>query len=190
MNIIEISPAKLEDYASISMAFEVREILAVDLVDSGLGGMAFSPRPVSPYIKDYDTLGNPLTWPDEFDIANWGLFLAVEGQSTLLGGAAVAWNTNGVNMLEGRRDLAVLWDIRVAPQSRGKGIGRELFVHAAGWARARGCTQMKIETQDINLPACRFYAAMGCQLGDVRRFAYAQDARVAHEVQLNWYLGL
>lgn len=190
MEIIEIAPNRLDDYASIPMSFQMTEILKVRLLDSGLGGVAFSPQPVSPYLKDYDALGSPREWPGEFDISNWGLFLAVDETSALLGGAAVAWNTNGVNMLEGRRDLAVLWDIRVAPAARRSGVGRALFWHAANWAKAQGCTQLKIETQNINLPACRFYAAQGCELGDVRRFAYAEDPRVAHEVQLNWYLVL
>ena len=30
----------------------------------------------------------------------------------------------------------------------------------------------QIETQNVNVGACRFYAAMGCQLGAVSRFAY------------------
>jgi streptothricin acetyltransferase len=65
-----------------------------------------------------------------------------------------------------------------------------LFGYAAAWARARGCTQMKIETQNINVAACRFYAAMGAELGDIRRFAYRLEPLAAHEAQLNWYLPL
>jgi GNAT superfamily N-acetyltransferase len=189
MKIIEIPPSRLNEYLRVPIAFEVRTILAPDLSQSGLAGIHFHERPVTPYLKDYDLLGSPLTWPEEFDLQNWGLFLAVEGQ-TPVGGAAVAWNTNGVNMLEGRWDMSVLWDLRVSPERRGQGIGKALFEHAAAWSKARGCTQMKIETQNVNLNACRFYEAQGAILGDIRRFAYQSDPRVGDEIQLNWYLAL
>jgi GNAT superfamily N-acetyltransferase len=90
-------------------------------------------------------------------------------------------------MLEGRRDLAVLWDLRVAPEARGQGVGAALFQAAEAWAAARGCRQMKVETQNVNVPACRFYASQGCVLGAIHRFAYPE---LPHEVQLLWYRDL
>ncbi|PWH13882.1 MAG: hypothetical protein DDG60_09220 [Anaerolineae bacterium] len=191
MQIIEITPEWIAEYESISSAFEVREILAVFTPGEGLGGIHLVPQTVPfPYIKDYDTLSPPRVWLAEFNTANWGFFLAKDAQGLTVGAASVAWNTNGVDMLEGRRDLSVLWDLRVHPDRRRQGIGAALFRHAADWSRRRGCTLMKIETQNINLPACRFYAAQGCVLGDIRRFAYRHITAVAHEVQINWYLML
>lgn len=189
MQIIQITPERIAEYESISIAFEVREILAVTTPENGLGGIQLIPQAVSPYIKDYDSLGPPHLWLTEFNTANWGFFLALEDELPL-GAAAVAWDTNGVNMLEGRRDLSVLWDLRVSPAWRGRGIGKALFTHAAQWSRQRGCRMMKIETQNINIAACRFYAAQGCILGDIRRYAYHDIPAVADEVQLNWYLAL
>ena len=189
MRIIEIPPSHLDEYARIPIAFEVRTILVPDLSRRGLDGIHFHERPVAPYIKDYDLLGSPPTWSDEFELKNWGIFLALDGE-TPVGGAVVAWNTNGVNMLESRRDMSVLWDIRVLPERRGQGIGKLLCEHAAAWSKAKGCTQMKIETQNVNVNACRFYEAQGAVLGDIRRFAYQNDSRVKDEVQLNWYLAL
>ena len=90
-------------------------------------------------------------------------------------------------MLDGRQDLAVLWDLRVQPQARGQGVGRSLFAQAVAWSKARGCAQMKIETQNTNVRACRFYAAQGARLGDMRRFAYRAEPSIAQEVQLIWY---
>ena len=104
-----------------------------------------------------------------------------------LGGAVVAWNTPGVDMLEGRDDLAVLWDLRVHPDHRREGVGSRLFQHAAAWARAKGCRQLKIETQNINVRACKFYAKQGCYLGAVHAGAYPE---FPEEVQLLWYLDL
>jgi GNAT superfamily N-acetyltransferase len=77
-------------------------------------------------------------------------------------------------MFEGRGDLALLWDIRVAPGHRGRGVGRALFEATEAWALTRGCRELKVETQNINTPACRFYAALGCQLRVVRENAYPE----------------
>jgi GNAT superfamily N-acetyltransferase len=188
ISIEEISPERLAEYATIPSAFEVKSILEVELVQGGLGGMALHEKPVRPYRKDYDGYGElPTDWPRRFDVTNWGFFLAKIGDRPA-GAAAVAFLTTGVFMLEARQDLAVLWDIRVRPEYRGVGI--PLFRSAAEWSRAHGCTQMKIETQNVNLPACRFYLRMGARLGEIHRYGYAAVPAVAHEVMLNWYLDL
>jgi hypothetical protein len=43
---------------------------------------------------------------------------------------------------------------------------------------------IEVETQNINVPACRFYARMGCRLGAVDRQAYPE---FPNEVQLLFY---
>jgi GNAT superfamily N-acetyltransferase len=189
IKIIEVGPEKLGEYASIPSKVKVTQRLDIDLVQEGLGGMLLTLVNVEKsYTKDYDAYGEiPTDWPKKFEVSNWGFFLAMEGEK-LAGGAAVAFNTHGVNMLEERSDLAVLWDIRVDPAFRGSGI--PLFRYAAEWSKKRGCRQMKIETQNVNVPACRFYQRMGCSLGEIRRFGYAAFPAVADEVMLNWYLDL
>ena len=183
-------------YASISIAFKVESIYRIEVVAPGLGGFRLVEEQVDPpYLKDYDTAGcdgtpeTPLDWPGLFDTTNWGFFLAYAGDQPV-GGAALALHSAGVNMLEDRQDLAVLWDLRVRPEFRGQGIGRELFRHSAGWAKSQGCRQLKIETQNVNVPACRFYARQGCTLGGINRFGYAGCPSVAHEAMLLWYLDL
>ena len=104
-----------------------------------------------------------------------------------MGGAVVAFDTPGLIMLEGRRDLAVLWDIRVDPDHQRRGVGTALFGAAETWSRTRGCRQLKIETQNVNVPACRFYLGQGCVLGGINRFAYRE---FPEEVQLLWYKDL
>ncbi|WP_420129377.1 GNAT family N-acetyltransferase [Longimicrobium sp.] len=177
----------LAEYAAVPIAFEVRRILALEVVDGGMGGFWLSERAVEPYVKDYDADGGgPARWAERFDLSRWGLLGArVDGR--LIGGAAVAFDTPEVTMLEGRGDLAVLWDIRVAPEARGRGVGAALFRAAAAWAAAHGCGQLTVETQNVNLPACRFYARQGCVLGGIHRFAYPG---LPHEVQLLWYRDL
>lgn len=179
----------LAEYAGVPITFEVRQVLEIDVVANGLGGLLLSERTLSvPYIKDYDAIAgsHPLEWGKHFDLSNWGFFAAyLDGQR--IGGAAVAFDAPGVQMLEGRTDLAVLWDVRVSPAARGNGVGAALFGAAELWAAARGCRQFKVETQNINVPACRFYVRQGCVLGAIHRFAYPG---LPGEVQLLWYKDL
>ena len=135
-------------------------------------------------MKDYDAVDGegPLHWARRFDVSNWTLFTARVAGSRV-GGATVAFHTPGVTMLEGRRDLAVPWDIRVAPDAHGKGIGSALFERVEAWTQAQGCRQLKIETQNINVGACEFYARHGCELRGVHRAAYPD---LPEEIQLLW----
>ena len=142
--------------------------------------------PVS-YVKDYDAIhDSPMRWPEQFDLSNWGFFSALSG-TQCVGRAAVAWDTPTMEMLEGRRDLALLWDIRVAPSARRRGVGAALLGAAVTWARSHGCLQLKIETQNINVAACRFYAKQGCVLRAVHRGAYPE---LPDEIQLLWFKDL
>ena len=175
----------LADYASVPIAFDVRTVFDVVEPDSGPRGVVLRERPLGiHYVKDYDAVdGGPTSWPDRFDISRWGVLVARERERPV-GGAVVAFDTPGFEMLEGRGDLAVLWDLRVAPDARGRGVGAALFETATAWASARGCRQFKVETQDVNVPACRFYARMGCELGAAHRSVYPD---LPDEVQLLWY---
>jgi GNAT superfamily N-acetyltransferase len=190
--IVETGPDDLARYSDVPIAFVVDSVLRADVVDSGLGGIVLSESKVdAPYVKDYDAHGDggPESWPAKFDVRNWGFFLALEG-SRVIGAAAVAFDTPGVNMLCGRRDLAVLWDIRVRPERRGGGVGTRLFDHAVRWSRDRGCVQLRAETQDVNARACRFYARRGCQLGHIDRYGYFGHPEVGREAKLIWHLEL
>lgn len=179
----------LADYASVPSAFEVRERFAVITPNAGLGGLhLLAERVVAPYVKDYDAEpgGHPSTWPARFNLARWGILTAwADGKRA--GGTVVAWDTPGVEMLEGRSELAVLWDLRVRPDQRRRGVGTSLFRAAEEWALARGARWLKVETQNVNVTACRFYARQGCTLGAVHRFAYPT---LPDEAQLLWYKAL
>jgi len=194
--IRELGKRGLLTYASIPISFTVDTIYRVDVLDTGLGGLCLVEEKVDqPYLKDYDRTGSdgtpesPLYWPELFDISSWGIFLAYD-EDMPVGGATIALHSPDVNMLEGRDGLAVLWDIRVRPDRRGEGIGTKLFRHSENWAKEQGCRQLKIETQNVNVPACRFYSRQGCTLGGIYRFGYAGRLNVAHEVMLLWYLDL
>jgi GNAT superfamily N-acetyltransferase len=167
----------------------VNRILEVELIDGGLGGISFRETAVAdPYVQDGDDIEAAAAagWPERFDVSNWGLIFARQ-DGARAGGAVIAVSTPGLNMLAGRDDVAALWDIRVSPNQRGAGIGTALFKAAGDWADARGCRWLKIETQNVNVPACRFYLKMGCTLGAINRFAYPAQPG---EVQLLWWKAL
>jgi len=184
-----LTPDALGEHGRISIAFVVDRILELTLADGGFGGMSLAEtRVADPYVKDYDAIAGaaPARWAERFDVSNWGLIGACR-DGARVGGAVVAIRTADLRMLGGRDDVAVLWDIRVAPEQRGAGVGAALFQAAGDWARAHGCGWLKIETQNVNVAACRFYQKMGCSLGGIDRFAYPQ---LPGEVQLLWWKAL
>lgn len=184
VKIIEESTASLSEYARISIAFVVRSRLRVEPIDGGLGGLRLVEERVdAPYVRDFDAEDPPTSWLDRWDISHWPVLSAFRG-SRRIAGAVVAWRTPGVHILEGRRDLAVLWDIRVDREYRGRGVGSKLFARALQWARDKGCSVLKVEAQNTNVPACRFYAGQACELRAICPGTYA-DA--PDEVQLLWY---
>jgi len=195
--IHEVDASQMVEYDRIPSVFEVRTVLRAEPVAGGLNGIALLEEAIEePYLKDYDSSddGPPSAWLRQFDARNWGFLLAYDEPRAIgappAGGAMIAYQTAGLNMLEDSRDLAILWDIRVHPDHRGGGLGSALLERAAQWARQRGCRRLKIETQNVNVTACRFYASQGCELGMIHRFGYAGVPRVADEVMLVWYLNL
>jgi GNAT superfamily N-acetyltransferase len=192
IKIQEIKADRLSEYAKIPIAFEVRSVFQVDLINNGLDGIKLhEEKVVTFYVKNYDSYedGGPEKWTRQFNTHNWGIFLAMKDNKPV-GGATVAFDTHGVNMLCGRKDLAVLWDIRVHPDFRHQGIGTKLFQYAVDWSKKRGCKHFKIETQNVNANACKFYVKQGCRLGAIDRYGYFGHPKVGHEVMMIWYLDL
>jgi GNAT superfamily N-acetyltransferase len=185
VRIEEESIDRLGEHATVPIAFLVERVLEVSPVDGGLGGIALTERHLeTPWVKDYDAIEGegPTRWGRHFDVANWGLLAAHDGEGRV-GGAVVAFGTPGVDMLEGRSDLAVLWDIRVRPEVRSAGAGTMLMRAVETWARDRGCRSLKVETQNINVPACRMYRRVGYTIRAIDRRAYKD---LPDEVQLIW----
>ncbi len=183
----ELPIGRLGDVGQIPISFRVESVYEIDsAVRSSSERFALHERRIgTPYVKDYDSIASetPQAWIQRFDVQRWGLIVA-RGGDRLIGSVVIALDTPGVNMLEGRRDLAVVWDIRVAPDFRRKGVGAMLLSAAESWARARGCFELKVETQNINVPACRFYARCGFTLRAINRHAYEE---FPEEVQMLWY---
>ena len=185
VEIAEESVGVLAEYGRIPISFEVRSVFEVHPLEYGISGILLAERPVArPWVKDYDALKGegPMRWGDLWNLSNWGVISAF-GKGVRLGGCVIAHDTLGVDKLEGRNDIAALWDIRVAPQHRGKGIGGSLIEAALAWSKRHKCRRLKVETQNINVPACRFYAKHGFTLGAINRYAYTD---FPDEIELIW----
>lgn len=182
IRVIEESMETLTEYEKVSIAFCVRSRFRVQRTGTGL---VLKEEPVEPYQKDYDDDPNdhPQSWPLRFDTSNWGVFAAFAGDRRV-GGAVAAWKTPDLGLLGSREDLVSLWDLRVDADHRHLGVGHRLFEAVVDWARRQRCVEMVIETQDVNVAACRFYARQGCELRFANEDAYPAEL---NEIQLLWY---
>jgi ribosomal protein S18 acetylase RimI-like enzyme len=178
-------------YDQIPMLVHVSSYYRIYKINRGLGGLHLIETPIEPYIKDFDEgICNYASRQEErFDISNWGFFMAFDGKKAV-GGAIIASRTEGVNMLSGRDDLAVLWDIRVDDAYKRQGIGQALFDMAAEWSRNQELRQLKIECQNNNVPAVKFYHKQGAVLSAINEYAYYNEPEYRHEAQLIWILDL
>ena len=187
IKIKELNVEEFNRYSNIPIKFEVHSIFRLKNINHGLGGIKFIEEEVEiPYIKDYDSTDDSIEdWEKDFDTSNWGVFIA-ESDGIHVGGVTIAYDTPRVNMLDYRDDISVIWDMRVHPDYRGKGIGSRLFDHAVEWSMERNCKFLKVETQNINIPACRFYVSKGCELGFIDKHAYQKEG-LEDEVKLVWF---
>ena len=177
-------------YDMIPMLIHVSSVYRIDKINRGLGGFQLAEVPVEPYIKDF-CIGDDesVTRWERWDISNWAFFMAFDGEHPV-GAATVVTRTKEINMLAGRDDLVVLWDIRVDDVYKHQGIGQTLFDMAAEWSREQGMVQIKIECQNNNVPAIKFYHKQGAVLSAINEYAYYNEPEYRHEAQLIWMLDL
>ena len=184
IRIEEETMAVLGEYAKVSIAFTVESKYVAVPVGGADGGWTLSEALVEPaWIKDYDGGEPPTRWL-RWNTPNWRILSAFAG-SERVGGAVVVHDSPELDFLEARRDLAALWDLRVAPEWRGQGVGTMLYKRVVRYAKSVGCVELKIETQDVNVRACNFYAKQGCRLVNVIPDAYPGWP---DEVEFDWML--
>jgi GNAT superfamily N-acetyltransferase len=181
--IRELPPSQLAVYAAVPIALRVTSRLVRDRASPTADALVEVPV-ARPFIKDYDLASGltPLHWAERHALERWGLFVA-EVDGRVVGGAAVAPAAEVMPDLESTASTGVLWDLRVAPAWQDRGVGSALFRASQRWAGANGCLGLVVETQDINVAACRFYARMGCRLLSYEEHAY--DA-MPGEARLVW----
>lgn len=192
ISLESVTAERLAEYAAIPMVCDVRSVIDIEKLRPGEIGTALVELPIErPYVKNYDAIADnsPLRWAARFDLKNWSIRIAYE-DGEAVGATAMLWNSPEISLLELHSDIALLWDIRVRPGLKRRGIGKALFRFAADWAKEKGCKSLRIETQNVNVAACRFYARMGCVIERIVRGAYRGQPAIAEEVMILWRLEL
>ena len=183
-------------YDKIPMSIRVSSYYRIERISNGLGGFLLIETPVEPYIKDFRVGDDESVerWK-RFDLTNWAFFMAFDDERPI-GAATVVSRTTEINMLAGRDDLAVLWDIRVDGAYKRQGVGQTLFDMAVNWSRGQGLIQMKIECQSNNVPAIHFYHKQGAVLSAIDEYSSYNDYTdynapdFKHEANFMWFLDI
>lgn len=136
--------------AALDTSFTTRTVYRVNVTENGF---TLSEVPVDPpLIKVF-----PEEEPDrDVEDPDRPVFLAVDAGGALAGFVAVrygSWN----------RRLTI-WNIAVAPEHRGRGVGRALMSRAEEFARERRAGQIWLEVTNVNAPAIHAYRRMGFAL--------------------------
>ncbi len=157
-------------------------VLAVEKIGSGIeAGWRLVERPLSrPYDKGhgYDFDINEQAYILRRLRQRTGLHLIAEQEGRLVGildAIPEEWN-----------HTVWVWNIMLDESIRGQGVGRDLFQRTADWARQLGYRALVFETQTNNVPACKFYVAMGCELGGIRNSYYTNEDIERGEVAVFW----
>ena len=72
-------------------------------------------------------------------------------------------------------DEAQLYNIAVAPEFRGRGIGSIILRYMAEKAESMGCAVMLLEVRRSNVPAVSMYRREGFRESGIRKGYYAED---------------
>ncbi|NLX10134.1 MAG: GNAT family N-acetyltransferase [Chloroflexi bacterium] len=177
-----MTEADVPRLVEIRPGFVSPTVLDVEKMGSGIeAGWRLVERPLpQPYDKgsryDFDELeqGQILKRLRRGD----GLHLVAEHGGRLVGildAVPEEWN-----------NTAWVWNIMLDVDARGQGLGRALFRRAVEWARRLGYRALVFETQTNNVPACKFYARMGCELGGIRDSYYTNHDIERREVAIFW----
>ena len=184
-----IDNSYFDRYDTIPMRVDVNSHYMLERVNNGLGGILLKEVPVENYVRDFSEDAKATKFSEKFDITNWAFFMAFDDESPI-GAVTIVSKTADIHMLDGRDDMSVLWDIRVSDTYKNQGIGQKLFDYATQWSKSMGFKQMKIECQNNNVPACKFYHKQGAILRKIDEYAYFDDIDSKFEVQFIWYLDL
>lgn len=98
-------------------------------------------------------------------------------------------NNNSIGQIRLRSNwngFALIEDIGIAKDWRQKGIGTALLEKAVEWAKQNNFAGLMLETQDVNVSACRFYAKNKFVIGAVDNMLYSTFP-TANEKAIFWY---
>ena len=168
-----LTPANQADLNRCDNAFTVAAELHLTATDGRIG---YTVEPVTPYVKRYEPeVYDVQAYSGKPDRAAWLAYVDDQIAGQLL--VHENWNR-----------FALIWDIAVDPPFRRRGDCRRLIAAGVAWARARGLPNIMLETQHINVPACRLYERCGFVLGGFDACLYRGVMPGTREIALFWYL--
>jgi ribosomal protein S18 acetylase RimI-like enzyme len=129
-----------------------------------------------PYVKDFRAEFSNQDFERYQEILQEGLSLGAWQADQLVGvgiAGAEKWN----------RTLWI-WEFHIQPAFRGLGIGRQLMNALADVGRSAEMRTMRVETQNTNVPAIRFYRSLGFHLEGIDVSFYSNDDLTSGEVAL------
>jgi len=131
--------------------------------------------PVTPYSKRYDSLEIDLA--DHISDSDSVIYFSFYNDE-LAGQLFLKRHWNNFAWLE----------ISVKQKFRRKGIGKELINAAVSWSKEKNFPGIMTETQNNNVPACKFYENCGFSPGGFDIYLYKGIEKHQKEIALFWYL--
>lgn len=126
-----------------------------------------------PYFKPYEDDEIDISYIEEEEKAVFFYYV----EKNCIGRIKLRSNWNGYALIE---------DIAVAKEYRKDGVGTALLNKAIEWAKENNFCGLMLETQDINVSACNFYAKNQFVIGAVDTMLYS-NFPTANEIAIFWY---
>ena len=175
--IIKISPDNIDDLKYINLPNEPFQVIG-KLIPCYNNGIWSATEEIfdEPYEKTYD---------DDFSYINID-FINNDDVAVFLYFCDNTYAGNIILWKNWNKDCYIE-NIDVRRDFRRQGIGKKLIEQAVIWSKERYLKGLRLETQDINLIACRFYQRCGFTLGSVDTLLYRNFDNY-DEKALFWYL--
>lgn len=175
IEIIEISNGNIHDFITQPESFEV--FGRIDPTYSNGRWTYIEVLFEERFEKMYDTYDEKAIEQYVLNNDKTAFFIYLNGEAA--GRILVEKNWNG---------YCYIVDIFIKKQFKQKGLGKELLKKSIDWSKQNYLSGVMVETQDINLTACRFYKNLGFEIGGLDKFLYdRRDDTINKEVAVFWY---
>lgn len=161
-------PADRTDLLNLDTSFVTGRIYTVVAAPASFSLVESTVEP--PLHKSFplqEELGDDRLWDQGFVAVNDG---------AIVGFAAVrheVWNHR-----------ADIWHLYVAPEQRGRGVGRLLLAAVTAYAQQIGARCLWLETSNVNYPAIQFYRRAGFRWCGLDQALYTPDGEAPGETAL------
>jgi streptothricin acetyltransferase len=173
ISIHEIDKNNLQDVNKCDGTFIVDSKLVLQ-AENGI--ISYSVTSVEPYQKRY--IFEEKDYPSYIANPNKTIYFAyMDGQLAGQIDVSKHWNT-----------YAWIGDFFVDVGFRRHGVGHVMMQKAVDWAKVRNLPGIMLETQDVNVQACRFYENFGFRLYGFDTYLYKGWNPSTNEIALYWYL--